>query len=66
LAANPWLALPKQIILRYLPPPGDNAQTCGPGPFSVVAGSVKKQQIESAGYTDIEFERIDARVMVGD
>jgi ubiquinone/menaquinone biosynthesis C-methylase UbiE len=32
---NPWLGSTKDIVLRYLPPPGENAQTCGPGPFSM-------------------------------
>jgi ubiquinone/menaquinone biosynthesis C-methylase UbiE len=28
---NPWLGSAKDVVLRYLPPPGENAQTCGPG-----------------------------------
>ena len=32
---NPWLGLPKEIVLRFLPPPGDDARTCGPGPYSL-------------------------------
>ena len=34
-ADNPWLSMAKDIVLRFVPPPGDNAQTCGPGPFSM-------------------------------
>ncbi len=62
---NPWLGLPKEIVLQYLPPPGDDAQTCGPGPFSMADQDMVTKQLEVAGYTDIEFERVDAPLMVG-
>ena len=32
IADNPWLGHAKQIVLDFLPPPGDDARTCGPGP----------------------------------
>jgi ubiquinone/menaquinone biosynthesis C-methylase UbiE len=62
---NPWLGLAKEITLRFLPAPGDNAQTCGPGPFSMADRAMVTKQLEVAGYTDIDFEQIDARVTVG-
>lgn len=62
---NPWLGLPKEIVLRYLPPPGDDARTCGPGPFSMADRDMVTRQLEIAGYADIEFERVDAPLMVG-
>ena len=62
---NPWLGLAKQVVLRHLPPPGENAQTCGPGPFSMADTGVVTKQLEIAGYTDIAFERIEAQVFVG-
>ena len=62
---NPWLGHAKEIVLQHLPPPGDNAQTCGPGPFSMADTSVVTKQLEIAGYSDIEFEQIDAQVFVG-
>jgi len=65
LAENPWLALPKEVIRRYLPAPGAEARTCGPGPFSMADTDVVTTQLTVAGYKDIQFERIDARVMVG-
>jgi SAM-dependent methyltransferase len=34
-ADNPWLSMAKDIVLKFLPPPGEDAQTCGPGPFSM-------------------------------
>jgi len=62
---NPWLGHAKDIVLQYLPPPGENAQTCGPGPFSMADAAVVKKQLEIAGYKDIAFEQIDAQVFVG-
>ena len=62
---NPWLGMPKEIILRHLPPPGEDARTCGPGPFSMADEEMVTKQLEIAGYDAIEFERIDAPLMVG-
>jgi SAM-dependent methyltransferase len=62
---NPWLGLPKEIVLRYLPPPGDDARSCGPGPFSMADEDMVAKQLEIAGYADIRFERVDAPLMVG-
>jgi hypothetical protein len=62
---NPWLGFAKQVVLQYLPPPGENAQTCGPGPFSMADTAVVTKQLEIAGYKDIQFEQIDAQVFVG-
>ena len=65
LAENPWLGLPKEVILRHLPPPGEDARTCGPGPFSMADPEVVTKQLEISGYRDIEFDRVDAKVLVG-
>jgi SAM-dependent methyltransferase len=62
---NPWLGSAKQIVLQYLPAPGENAQTCGPGPFSMADTGVVTKQLEIAGYTNIQFEQVDAQVFVG-
>jgi ubiquinone/menaquinone biosynthesis C-methylase UbiE len=63
---NPWLGLPKQVVMQFLPPPGDDARSCGPGPFSMADEPMVTKQLEIAGYGDIAFERIDAPLMVGD
>ncbi len=65
LADNPWMAIPKQIVLRYLPPPGENAQTCGPGPFSMANPEVVTAQLKAAGFEDARVERTDGPVMIG-
>lgn len=65
IADNPWLGSAKDIVLRFLPPPGEDGRSCGPGPFSMANPEVVGKQLEIAGYTKVEFERIDAPVLVG-
>ena len=62
---NPWLSLAKDVVMRFLPPPGDDAQTCGPGPFSMAGQEMVTGMMRSAGYEDIEFKRVDAEVVIG-
>jgi ubiquinone/menaquinone biosynthesis C-methylase UbiE len=64
-ADNPWLSMAKDVVLGFLPEPGADAQTCGPGPFSMADEVVVRRQMEIAGYEDIEFRRVDAPVIVG-
>jgi ubiquinone/menaquinone biosynthesis C-methylase UbiE len=64
-ADNPWLSMAKDIVLRYLPPPGEDARTCGPGPFSMADEATVRKMMEIAGYEDIAFERVDAPVLIG-
>jgi len=62
---NPWLGMAKDIVLRFLPPPGEDAQTCGPGPFSMADEEMVRMMMKGAGYEDVTFERVDAPVLVG-
>jgi ubiquinone/menaquinone biosynthesis C-methylase UbiE len=62
---NPWLSMAKEVVLRFLPPPGEGARTCGPGPFSMADETMVHKMMEIAGYADITFERIDAPVLIG-
>lgn len=62
---NPWLGLPKAIVMEFLPPPGEDARSCGPGPFSMADSDLVTKQLEVAGYVDIDFQRIDAPLLVG-
>ncbi|HEY2862088.1 MAG TPA: class I SAM-dependent methyltransferase [Casimicrobiaceae bacterium] len=62
---NPWAAVPKAMMLKFLPPPGDDAQTCGPGPFSMASTEVVSGQLKAAGFEDIAFQATDGPVMVG-
>ncbi len=62
---NPAWQAAKDITLRHLPPPGDDADTCGPGPFSMGNQEMVTAMMESAGYEDIVFARVDEKIMVG-
>ncbi len=62
---NPWLSMAKGVVLRFLPPPGEDGLTCGPGPFSMQSQDMVTGMMKSAGYQDIEFKRVDAPVLVG-
>ncbi|MEX1081622.1 MAG: methyltransferase domain-containing protein [Halofilum sp. (in: g-proteobacteria)] len=62
---NPFFAVPKQVVLDFLEPPGDNARSCGPGPFSMANTEMVSKQLEIAGFEDIHFDRIDGPVTVG-
>ena len=62
---NPWLGVPKKVVSNFLPPPGEDAQTCGPGPFSMASPSLVTVQLKAAGFDDVSFERADGPVMVG-
>ncbi len=62
---NPWLGLPKQVVLGILPPPGDDARSCGPGPFSMSNQETVTGMLTSAGYVEPVFERVDAPVLCG-
>ncbi|MCC5980039.1 MAG: class I SAM-dependent methyltransferase [Salinarimonas sp.] len=64
-ADNPWLSMAKDVVLQFLPPPGDGARTCGPGPFSMADEETVRKMMEIAGYTAITFERVDAPVLIG-
>lgn len=59
-----WLA--KQIARRHLPPPADEAPSCGPGPFSMADRDAVGAILEAAGWTDVAFDRIDADTWIGD
>ena len=48
------------------PPPGEDARTCGPVPFSMADQEMVTEQLEIAGYDGIEFERVDSALMVGE
>ena len=62
---NPWLSMAKEVVLKFLPAPGEDALTCGPGPFSMADEATVSKMMEIAGYRDITFKRIDAPVLVG-
>lgn len=62
---NPWLIAARDVVQTILPKPGEDALTCGPGPFSMADQTTTRAQMKAAGFSDIAFKRIDAKVMVG-
>jgi len=62
---NPWLSMAKEVVLRYLPPPGEDGLTCGPGPFSMAGQDMVTGMMKAAGFENVKFERVDAMVQVG-
>lgn len=64
-ADNPWLSMAKDVVLQYLPQPGADALTCGPGPFSMSNEETVKIMMKSAGFQDTSHHRVDAPVLVG-
>ena len=65
IADNPFLGVPKNVVSKFLPPPGEDAATCGPGPFSMANTEIVGAQLKAAGFVDVEFTRVDGPVMVG-
>lgn len=66
LADNPCWGLAKEIALKHLPPPGDQAKTCGPGPFSWASEETDRAMLKAAGFENVEFfKQQDAEVCVG-
>ena len=62
---NPAWQAAKDIALRHLPPPGEDADSCGPGPFSMGNQETTGLMMKSAGYEDVTFTRVDEKIMVG-
>ncbi len=65
-AENAWARVPEAVVQDFLPPPGEDARTCGPGPFSMAEPEVVRKQLEIAGFEDIRFDATDGPVTVGE
>jgi ubiquinone/menaquinone biosynthesis C-methylase UbiE len=67
LADNPAWGAAKTVVREFLPPPGDAALSCGPGPFSWGDEETDRAMLAAAGFQRVErFERIDADICVGE
>jgi SAM-dependent methyltransferase len=62
---NEWASLSKAVARRHLPPPADEAPSCGPGPFSMADVDTVKAVLAAAGWKDPVFEQIDADFTLG-
>jgi SAM-dependent methyltransferase len=66
LQDNPCWGRAKEVALRHLPPPGEQAKTCGPGPFSMADEETDRAMLKAAGFARVElFRRIDADICIG-
>jgi len=66
LQDNPCWRIAKEVALKHLPPPSDQAKTCGPGPFSWGNEQTDRDMLKAAGFKEIEiFKKNDADVCVG-
>jgi len=66
IADNPCWGMGKDIALKHLPPPGESAQTCGPGPFALADEETTRAMMNAAGFENIVlFERNDADIPIG-
>ncbi len=63
---NPCWGLAKDVALKHLPPPGEGAQTCGPGPFALADEETDRGMLKAAGFEKVDlFRRNDAEVCIG-
>lgn len=62
---NDWTGVAKQVARQHLPPPPDQAPTCGPGPFSMADAGVVEAILQAAKWRQPRFERIDRPIMLG-
>jgi ubiquinone/menaquinone biosynthesis C-methylase UbiE len=63
---NPWLSFAKPFALARLPAPGEEAATCGPGPFSQASPSTVHELLTRAGFREVSFTPSDGRTRIGD
>jgi ubiquinone/menaquinone biosynthesis C-methylase UbiE len=65
LDENPAFEAAKRIARTHLPPPGEEAAKCGPGPFSMADPETVRAQLAAAGFADVAIEPIDVHGMLG-
>jgi len=65
IADNQCWELAERIALRHLPRPGAEAQTCGPGPFSMADRETNLRILAAAGFEHASATRLDAELCVG-
>jgi len=66
LSRNPAWKVARDVALRYLPPPGNGAATCGPGPFSMGDEETDRLMLQAAGFTQVDcFDSIEIDMCVG-
>jgi ubiquinone/menaquinone biosynthesis C-methylase UbiE len=61
MAMNPWMTVPLQAALKYLPVPAP-ADPLAPGPFAFADGERVRGILAAAGFSDIRLEPHDERI----
>lgn len=65
-AESPFWAETEQVVQRFLSRPEEyDADTCGPGPFSLGNPDTTRGILEAAGFEDIELEQFDFDYFIG-
>jgi ubiquinone/menaquinone biosynthesis C-methylase UbiE len=66
LADNPCWRTAKEVALQLLPPTGEQAVTCGPGPFSMAGEESDRAMLEAGGFPNVDvFQQIDVDIRLG-
>lgn len=65
-AESPFWAETEQVVQRFLSRPDEyEADTCGPGPFSLGNPETTRGILEAAGFTEVELHRRDFDYFMG-
>lgn len=65
-AESPFWAETEQVVLRFLSRPEEyEADTCGPGPFSLGNPETSRGILEAAGFEEVELHRHDFDYFMG-
>jgi ubiquinone/menaquinone biosynthesis C-methylase UbiE len=63
---NPWLYVAEEVVRPLVEEPEETDEArCGPGPFSQANADTLSQQLLSAGFAEIAFERCDIPIRIG-
>ena len=66
LADNLCWRAAKEVALRLLPPPREQAVTCGPGPFSMAGEETERAMLQAGGFPNVDvFRQIDVDIRLG-
>ena len=62
---NPWMKLPRDVVLRHVPPP-PSPEPGAPGMLAFADPDRVRGILEAAGFRDAAFAAVDTQVLLGD